>query len=85
MEQSTCAVSSVSPYRLRLASHVSLTIVTAQLPELIPQTNMDQQSVDRLREEVLTMSNWIADNSVRLFTSEYEAASQSYIEKSARE
>jgi mortality factor 4-like protein 1 len=30
------------------------------MPELIAQTNMDQQSVGRLREEMIKLSMWMA-------------------------
>ncbi|MCJ1372449.1 Esa1p-associated factor [Loxospora ochrophaea] len=51
------------------------------MPELIAQTNMDQQSVNRLREELAKMTQWLGKNSGRFFSAEYEAASQDYIEK----
>ena len=51
------------------------------MPELIAQTNMDQQSVNRLREELAKVTQWLAKNSARYFTAEYENASQEYIEK----
>ncbi len=51
------------------------------MPELIAQTNMDQQSVNRLREELIRITTWLAKNSTRYFTAEYESASQEYIEK----
>lgn len=51
------------------------------MPELIAQTNMDQQSVNRLREELAKLTQWLGRNSARFFTSEYETASAEYIEK----
>ncbi len=51
------------------------------MPELIAQTNMDHQSVNRLREELSKLTTWLGKNSSRFFTSEYENASQEYIEK----
>ena len=51
------------------------------MPELIAQTNMDQQAVNRLREELAKLTQWLGKNSTRFFTTEYEAASQDYIEK----
>ncbi|KAI9869897.1 MAG: Esa1p-associated factor [Pleopsidium flavum] len=51
------------------------------MPELIAQTNMDHQSVNRLREELSKLTTWLGKNSNRFFTSEYENASQEYIEK----
>ncbi|MCJ1428593.1 Esa1p-associated factor, partial [Sticta canariensis] len=51
------------------------------MPELIAQTNMDQQSVNRLREELAKLTQWLGKNSARFFTTEYETASAEYIEK----
>jgi len=55
--------------------------MVVSMPELIAQTNMDQQSVNRLREELIKMTTWLGKNSDRYFTAEYETASQEYIEK----
>ena len=55
--------------------------VLVSMPELIAQTNMDQQAVNRLREELAKLTQWLGKNSGRFFTSEYEAASQDYIDK----
>ena len=54
---------------------------SVSLPELIAQTNMDQQSVNRLREELHKLTQWLGKNSTRFFTAPYENASQEYIEK----
>ena len=51
------------------------------LPGLVAQTNMDQQSVNRMREELTKLTQWLARHSDKYFTAEYEAASQDYIEK----
>lgn len=53
------------------------------LPELIAQTNMDPQSVNRLREELLKITMWLnKDETVgKVFVSEYEAADNEYIDK----
>lgn len=51
------------------------------MPELISQTNMDQQSINRLREELAKLTQWLGKNSARFFTTEYEPASQDYLEK----
>jgi mortality factor 4-like protein 1 len=51
------------------------------MPELIAQTNMDQQAVNRLREELAKITQWLGKNALRYFTTEYEAASHDYIEK----
>ncbi|POS85881.1 hypothetical protein EPUL_002864 [Erysiphe pulchra] len=51
------------------------------LPELIAQTNMDQQSVNRLRDELTKLTNWIAKNATTYFVSEYETPGQEYCER----
>lgn len=61
------------------AEHLCRLFVT--LPELIAQTNMDTQSVNRLREELTKITSWLGKNSQRFFTAEYEVASAEYTEK----
>ncbi|KIN02489.1 hypothetical protein OIDMADRAFT_159912 [Oidiodendron maius Zn] len=61
------------------AEHLCRLIVS--LPELIAQTNMDQQSVNRLREEVTKLTNFISRNATKYFVSEYETPSQDYIDQ----
>ncbi len=51
------------------------------LPELIAQTNMDHQSVNRLREELSKLTNWLGRNATTYFVNEYETPSQEYVEK----
>ena len=51
------------------------------LPDLIAQTTMDQQSVNRLREELAKITNWLGRNAVKYFVNEYETPSQAYIEQ----
>ncbi|KAI5864434.1 MRG-domain-containing protein [Durotheca rogersii] len=51
------------------------------LPELVAQTNMDQQSANRLREELSKFCTWLAKNAVDYFVSQYETPSQEYIQK----
>lgn len=51
------------------------------LPELIAQTNMDAQSVSKLRQEIQALTAWLGKNSTRFFTAEYEVAPQEYVEK----
>ena len=55
--------------------------IKVTLPELIAQTNMDTQSVNRLREELTKITSWLGKNSQRFFTVEYEVASAEYTEK----
>jgi len=59
---------------------VFLTFVVT-LPELIAQTNMDHQSVNRLREELTKLTNWLGKHTIDYFVSEYETPSQEYVEK----
>jgi mortality factor 4-like protein 1 len=63
-----------------LDSSISLTYLVS-LPELVAQTNMDQQSVNRLREELTKLANWISRNATAYFVSEYEVPGAQYIEK----
>ena len=51
------------------------------LPELLAQTNMDQQSVSRLREEIGKFTMWLGRNCQTYFVSEYENPTQEYIDK----
>lgn len=57
-------------------------IRSVSLPELIAQTNMDQQSVNRLRDELIKLTNWIGKHATTYFVREYEMPSQEYCEKS---
>jgi mortality factor 4-like protein 1 len=50
------------------------------MPELLAQTNMDQQSVNRLREELAKLTAWLGDNHARYFASSYDTPSQQYKE-----
>ena len=58
-----------------------LTKPPVSLPELIAQTNMDQQSVNRLREEVTKFTIWLSRNVDHYFIPEYEAPNAEYVEK----
>lgn len=51
------------------------------LPELLAQTNMDQQSVSRLREELTKFTNWLSKNGQKYFVREYEVPGSEYQEK----
>jgi mortality factor 4-like protein 1 len=42
---------------------------------------MDVQSVNRLREELSKLTNWLAKNAAKYFVSDYETPTQTYIEK----
>jgi mortality factor 4-like protein 1 len=48
------------------------------LPELLAQTNMDQQSVNRLREELVKLTTWLGDNYTKYFVPNYDTPSQEY-------
>ncbi|KAH7320091.1 MRG-domain-containing protein [Stachybotrys elegans] len=61
------------------AEHLARLIVS--LPELLAQTNMDQQSVSRLREEIGKFTVWLGRNCETYFVNEYETPSQEYIDK----
>lgn len=52
------------------------------MPELIAQTNMDSQSVARLREELSKITQWLSKdaNISRYFLMQYENATQEYQE-----
>ena len=49
------------------------------MPELISETNMDPQSVRRLREEVVHVTQWLAKRSDTYFVADYEHATQDYL------
>ncbi|ROV97108.1 hypothetical protein VMCG_07502 [Cytospora schulzeri] len=61
------------------AEHLCRLLVS--LPELVGQTNMDQQSVSRLREEITKFSNWLSKNSEKYFVRQYEDPGAEYIER----
>lgn len=48
---------------------------------MIAQTNMDVQSVNRLREELTKLTNWLGRNAEKYFVKEYETPSAEYVEK----
>ena len=54
--------------------------MTVNMPELIAQTNMDAQSVARLKEEISKFCVWLARNSNKYFVAKYEKPSAEYIE-----
>ncbi|KAL8874066.1 MAG: hypothetical protein Q9198_006937 [Flavoplaca austrocitrina] len=62
------------------AEHLCRMIV--QLPEMIAQTNMDGQSVNRLREEMTKFLQWLNRNTQTYFTAEYESTNQDYKDQS---
>lgn len=50
------------------------------MPDLIAHTNMDAQSVSRLREELSKMTQWLSKKTDRYLTAEYEHAGGDYLE-----
>lgn len=54
---------------------------SVSLPELIAQTNMDAQSITKLKEEMTKMTSWLSKKTSQYFNTEYEPATQEYIEK----
>lgn len=52
------------------------------MPDLIAHTNMDAQSVSRLREELSKMTQWLAKRINLYLNNEYEHAGQEYLESS---
>jgi len=65
---------------LQLPANCMLIFIVT-LPELIAQTNMDHQSVTRLREELTKLTTWLGRNATTYFVKEYETPSPEYIEK----
>ncbi|EEH45490.2 uncharacterized protein PADG_01640 [Paracoccidioides brasiliensis Pb18] len=53
----------------------------ASLPELLAQTNLSQQSTNRLREELSKLAIWMSRNSERLFAIKYKSPDNEYIDK----
>lgn len=63
-----------------LLQRAKLTL-TVSLPELLAQTNMDQQSCNRLCEELTKLTIWLGRNAKEYFVNEYETPGPAYIEK----
>ncbi|KAI1822379.1 MRG-domain-containing protein [Xylaria intraflava] len=61
------------------AEHLCRLMVS--LPELIAQTNMDQQSVNRLREELAKFCTWLSKNTTEYFVNGYESPAQDYVDR----
>ena len=55
--------------------------IAVTMPELVAQTNMDQQSVHRMREEMSKLLIWLAKNGPKYFVGAYENATPEYVEK----
>ncbi|KAK3067504.1 Esa1p-associated factor [Teratosphaeriaceae sp. CCFEE 6253] len=52
------------------------------MPDLIAHTNMDAQSVSRLREELTKMTSWLAKRLEKYLGNEYQHAGQEYLDSS---
>lgn len=52
------------------------------MPDLVAHTNMDTQSVSRLREELSKMTQWLAKRIERYLSIDYEHAGQDYVDSS---
>lgn len=50
------------------------------LPEMVAQTNMDAESVARLKTELSKFSTWLSRNSAKFFCAKYEKPSAEYLE-----
>ena len=60
------------------AEHLARLLVIT--PELVAQTNMDAQSVGKLREELSRFCVWLSRGSKRFFVEKYEKPSAEYLE-----
>lgn len=71
------------PYFMCVVTALALQLSSSSvsMPELIAQTNMDEQSVKKLRDEISKMTAWLGRNATRFFTAEYETATPEYLEK----
>lgn len=79
--QSTCAECLVSHSRTQSSLFYHRSWPRAvNMPEMVAQTNMDVQSVNRLREEISRLCTWLARNSGRFFCAKYEKPTAEYIE-----
>lgn len=58
----------------------SANVRAVSMPDLIAHTNMDSQSVSRLREELSKMTQWLAKRIPNYLSTEYEHAGQEYLE-----
>ena len=56
-----------------------------KLPELIAQTNMDDESVSEVSDEIAKFTHWLAKNSNRFFTADYETPGREYAQDDEEE
>lgn len=45
------------------------------------QTNLDQQSCNKLRDELIIFGSWLAKNTAKYFVSEYTSPTQEYVDR----
>jgi len=74
------ALAGKTPSQIYGAEHLCRLFVS--MPELIAQTNMDAQSVTRLREELVKMTSWLGKNAAKFFAKAYVDPGTEYVEKS---
>ncbi len=67
-------------YRNPFAFDTETDTAIVSMPDLIAHTNMDTQSVSRLREELSKMTQWLAKRIDKYLSTEYEHAGQEYLE-----
>ncbi|KAF2258637.1 NuA4 histone acetyltransferase complex, Eaf3/MRG15 subunit [Lojkania enalia] len=81
MESGTDDLAGKSPADIYGGEHLLRLFVS--MPELIAQTNMDAQSVNRLREELTSILTWLSKEPQvnAYFASTYESPGQAYIDK----
>ncbi|OJD23684.1 hypothetical protein ACJ73_04962 [Blastomyces percursus] len=53
----------------------------ASLPELLAQTNLGQESTNRLREELSKLAIWLSKSSEKMFATKYKSPGNEYIDK----
>lgn len=83
MELSTFAVFFVSIVESN-SFEMQMLILTATLPELIAQTNMDKTSVNHLRDELAKITTWLGKNVSVYFANAYEHPGGDYVESARR-
>lgn len=74
------ALAGKAPSEVYGAEHLCRLFVS--MPELVAQTNMDAQSVARLREELGKLTSWLGKNAAKFFVKAYVDPGHEYIEKS---
>ncbi|OSS50216.1 hypothetical protein B5807_04781 [Epicoccum nigrum] len=80
-EQATSDLAGKSMSEIYGGEHLLRLFVS--MPELIAQTNMDAQAINRLREELSGITTWLSKEPqvTTFFSSVYESPGQAYIDK----